>query len=72
MSCGWISITSADSGIFIINSIASQGKSIFPKWQSVSWGAMLAVLASVVSDTVKDRVPADHPSDFYGDGIAWP
>lgn len=45
MSCSWISITSADSGIFVINSIASQGKSIFPKWQCVLWGAMLAVLA---------------------------
>ena len=45
MSCGWISITSADSSIFVINSIASQGKSIFPKWQCVLWGAMLAVLA---------------------------
>lgn len=38
-------ITSADSGIFVINSIASQGKSTFPKWQSILWGSMLAVLA---------------------------
>lgn len=38
-------ITSADSGIFVINSIASQGKSVFPKWQSVLWGALLALLA---------------------------
>lgn len=38
-------ITSADSGIFVINSIASQGKSTFPRWQSILWGSMLAVLA---------------------------
>lgn len=38
-------ITSADSGIFVINSIASQGKSTFPKWQSILWGSMLAILA---------------------------
>lgn len=38
-------ITSADSGIFVINSIASQGKSTFPIWQSILWGSMLAVLA---------------------------
>lgn len=30
-------ITSADSGIFVINSIASQGKGSFPKWQTVLW-----------------------------------
>lgn len=38
-------ITSADSGIFVINSIASQGKSTFPKWQSILWGSILAILA---------------------------
>lgn len=38
-------ITSADSGIFVINSIASQGKNTFPKWQTVLWGTLLALLS---------------------------
>lgn len=38
-------ITSADSGIFVLNSIASQGEENAPKWQSIFWGAVLAALA---------------------------
>lgn len=38
-------ITSADSGIFVLNSIASQGEEKAPKWQSIFWGVLLAVLA---------------------------
>lgn len=41
-------VTSADSGIFVINTIASYGKSGFPKWQSIFWGASLALLAIVL------------------------
>ncbi|SEQ09037.1 BCCT family transporter [Basfia succiniciproducens] len=37
-------ITSADSGIFVLNNMASQGSGKAPKWQSVFWGALLAVL----------------------------
>ncbi|UZV73447.1 BCCT family transporter [Pasteurella multocida] len=38
-------ITSADSGIYVINSIASQGEENSVKWQSVFWAILLAVLA---------------------------
>lgn len=38
-------ITSADSGIFVINSIASQGNEDAPKWQSAFWAGLLIVLA---------------------------
>ena len=41
-------VTSADSGIFVINTIASYGKSGFPKLQSIFWGASLALLAIVL------------------------
>ncbi|TDQ59742.1 choline/glycine/proline betaine transport protein [Mesocricetibacter intestinalis] len=37
-------VTSADSGIFVLNSIASQGDEGAPKWQSILWGALLAIL----------------------------
>lgn len=37
-------VTSADSGIFVLNNIASQGTEDSPKWQSVFWGVLLAVL----------------------------
>ncbi len=39
-------VTSADSGIFVLNSIASQGEEKAPKWQSIFWGVLLAVLGS--------------------------
>lgn len=38
-------ITSADSGIFVLNSIASQGETKAPKWQSIFWGLLLSALA---------------------------
>lgn len=38
-------ITSADSGIFVLNSIASQGEANAPKWQSIFWGLLLTALA---------------------------
>ena len=41
-------VTSADSGIFVINSIASYGKTQFPRWQSILWGALMALLAIVL------------------------
>ena len=41
-------ITSADSGIFVINSIASYGKTKFPRWQSILWGGLMALLAIVL------------------------
>ena len=37
-------VTSADSGIFVLNNIASQGEEKAPKWQSIFWGVLLAVL----------------------------
>lgn len=37
-------ITSADSGIFVLNNIASQGEEKSPKWQSIFWGILLIVL----------------------------
>ncbi|HJF74701.1 BCCT family transporter [Gallibacterium anatis] len=38
-------VTSADSGIYVINNIASQGKDKAPAWQSVFWAVLLASLA---------------------------
>lgn len=38
-------ITSADSGIFIMNGIASKGATSSPKWQSVFWGVLLSLLS---------------------------
>ncbi|MFH6956854.1 BCCT family transporter [Flavobacterium aquidurense] len=38
-------ITSADSGIFIMNGIASKGAVTSPKWQSIFWGVLLSLLA---------------------------
>lgn len=41
-------VTSADSGIFVINNIASNNAQKSPKWQLVFWGVLLAVLALVL------------------------
>jgi choline/glycine/proline betaine transport protein len=41
-------ITSADSGIFVMNSIATNNASKSPKWQLVFWGVLLALLALVL------------------------
>lgn len=38
-------ITSADSGIFIMNSIASKGAENSPKWQNVFWGVLLTIVS---------------------------
>ncbi len=38
-------ITSADSGILVMNSIASGNKSNTPKWQNTFWGILLAVIS---------------------------
>ncbi|MHC8949171.1 BCCT family transporter [Sphingobacterium hungaricum] len=38
-------VTSADSGIMVMNSISSQNAANPPKWQMVFWGTLLAVLA---------------------------
>ncbi|MBE2897273.1 BCCT family transporter [Pasteurellaceae bacterium HPA106] len=39
-------ITSADSGIFVLNNIASSGRSgDMPRWQSILWGVIMIVLA---------------------------
>ncbi|MFV0471372.1 MAG: BCCT family transporter [Paludibacteraceae bacterium] len=38
-------ITSADSGILVMNSIASGDKRNAPKWQNVFWGVLLVILS---------------------------
>ncbi len=38
-------ITSADSGMFVMNNIATKNARISPKWQTIGWGILLAVLA---------------------------
>lgn len=38
-------VTSADSGIFVMNSIATKNAAKSPKWQMVFWGVLLAALA---------------------------
>ena len=39
-------ITSADSGIYVLNNIASRDKSLSsPRWQAVMWGALMSIVA---------------------------
>ena len=38
-------VTSADSGIFVMNGIATKNAKISPKWQIIFWGVLLATLA---------------------------
>lgn len=39
-------ITSADSGIYVLNNIASRDKSLSaPAWQAIMWGVLMAVVA---------------------------
>jgi choline/glycine/proline betaine transport protein len=38
-------ITSADSGIYVMNNIATKNAPKSPKWQTILWGGLLAVLA---------------------------
>lgn len=44
-------VTSADSGIFVMNSIATKNAARSPKWQMVFWGALLAILALMLLNT---------------------
>ncbi len=39
-------ITSADSGILVINSIATNNKPNSPKWQTIFWGVLLAAISA--------------------------
>lgn len=41
-------VTSADSGIIVMNSISTNNAAKSPKWQLVFWGALLALLALVL------------------------
>ena len=42
-------ITSADSGIYVLNNIASRDKSLTaPRWQAVMWGVLMSVVAIVL------------------------
>ncbi|WP_452218665.1 BCCT family transporter [Lacinutrix undariae] len=38
-------VTSADSGIFVMNNIATKNALKSPKWQTILWGVLMAVLA---------------------------
>lgn len=38
-------VTSADSGIYVMNSIATKNALYSPKWQTVLWGTLLAILS---------------------------
>ncbi|QQV04276.1 MULTISPECIES: BCCT family transporter [Chryseobacterium] len=38
-------ITSADSGIYVMNSIATKNSRVSPRWQTIGWGLLLAVLS---------------------------
>lgn len=42
-------ITSADSGIYVLNNIVSRDKSLAaPRWQAVMWGVLMSVVAIVL------------------------
>lgn len=42
-------ITSADSGIYVLNNIASRDKAmVSPKWQAVMWGILMSAVAIVL------------------------
>ncbi|MBD1421290.1 BCCT family transporter [Sphingobacterium chuzhouense] len=41
-------VTSADSGIFVMNNISTNNATNSPKWQLVFWGGMLGLLALVL------------------------
>ncbi|MGQ0286739.1 BCCT family transporter [Pasteurellaceae bacterium 22721_9_1] len=45
-------ITSADSGIYVLNNIASRDKSLVsPKWQAVMWGCLMSAVAITLIKT---------------------
>lgn len=49
ISIGLFFITSADSGIYVLNNIASRDKSLAnPAWQAVLWGVLMSVVAIVL------------------------
>ena len=42
-------VTSADSGIYVLNNIASRDKSLTsPRWQAIMWGVLMSVVAVVL------------------------
>lgn len=42
-------ITSADSGIYVLNNIASRDKSLAsPRWQAMMWGVLMSIVAIVL------------------------
>lgn len=41
-------VTSADSGILVMNSIASGNSPKSPKWQTAFWGALLAIISMIM------------------------
>lgn len=42
-------ITSADSGIYVLNNIASRDKSLTsPRWQAIMWGVLMSIVAIVL------------------------
>ena len=42
-------VTSADSGIYVLNNIASRDKSLSsPRWQAIMWGVLMSVVAVVL------------------------
>ncbi|ELA09148.1 glucose-specific PTS system enzyme IIA component [Moraxella macacae 0408225] len=49
VSIGLFFITSADSGIYVLNNIASRDKSLVsPAWQAILWGVLMSVVAIVL------------------------
>jgi len=38
-------VTSADSGMLVMNSISTKNARVSPKWQTIGWGVLLAILA---------------------------
>ncbi|WP_125720491.1 BCCT family transporter [Flavobacterium ustbae] len=41
-------VTSADSGIYVMNGISTRNAKASPKWQSVAWGILLGALALII------------------------
>src|SRR5690606_33073781 len=41
-------VTSADSGMFVMNNIATKNARVSPKWQIIGWGVLLATLALIL------------------------
>lgn len=45
-------VTSADSGIYVLNNIASRDKSMnSPRWQAIMWGVLMSVVAITLLDS---------------------